>query len=215
MEYIACIEDNEKRMKVTIMPTSRCRKCSCGQPFQHFFRVGYFCPLCHSKPERFYIDLYWKGQRLRICSLKGHPFRTYGRAFDLLSLIQTEIDSDTFDPSKYVAAEAIKFYASTLLDVFLKYKLRVTAPSYHSGYQRQVQLAKQYFCNTHVREIKKNDSIKYLKFLKTQGKKDGIPLRAKTILNYYGNFKTFLNYLKRNEILTVLPEFPNKAAIYY
>lgn len=164
---VNALDEDMKRMKGAIRPTSRYRRCGCGQPFLHIYRVGYLCPACNTEPERYCIDLAWKGERYRICSLKGYPFKTYGRAFDLLSLVRAEIDSGTFDPSNYVSSEIKKFYASTLLDAFLKEKLKTTAPSYHSGYKKQVERAKQYLGNVDVREIRKKDIVKYLEYLKT------------------------------------------------
>ncbi|MGO9613908.1 MAG: tyrosine-type recombinase/integrase [Dissulfurispiraceae bacterium] len=211
---ITCLEQDMAMMKGVLRPTARYARCSkCRQPYLHIFKFGFVCVPCNTHPKGFLIDLHWEGHRYRICSHRGKPFDKYGPAFNLLSIIQGEIDDGTFDPSKYAPAEAKKFNAGTLLDVFLQEKLKVIAPSYRSGYKKQVKLQKQLFRNLDVRETKKKDSVAYLQFLKTQKKADGKPLRAKTILNYYDNFKTFFNHLKTNEIIRVLPEFPSKAAV--
>jgi integrase len=113
-----------------------------------------------------------------------------------------------------VAAEARKFYASALLDEFLQDKLKSTAPSYHSGYKKQVERAKLYFGNSDVREIRKDDIIRYLAFLKKEKKAKNVPLKSKTILNNFANFKTFINYLKEEmQIISTAPDFPTEKEI--
>ncbi|MDA8091900.1 MAG: hypothetical protein M0Z61_16975 [Nitrospiraceae bacterium] len=158
---------DDGRLKGVIRPTSRFARCKCGQHFKHIFKIGYFCPDCGCFPMRYYIDLHWHGERHSICSDRQRkPFNEYGAAHNLLCSIQGEIDNGTFDPTKYVHSKTKKFFASTLLDQFLKKKLTAIAPSYRSGYKKQVFRAKQFFGNMDVREIRKKDIIQYLDFLK-------------------------------------------------
>ena len=169
---LSSFEREDKKMNVTIRPTSRESKCPrCFKAFHHIIKIGYICPACQTVPKKFVIDVHWKGQRARICSDKqGQPLDTYRRAADLLSNIRHEVDRHIFDPTKYIAAEGRKFYASTLLEEFLQDKLKSIAPSYHSGYKKQVERAKQHFGNSDVREIRKDDIVKYLEFLKKENK---------------------------------------------
>ncbi|MBM4147404.1 MAG: hypothetical protein FJ240_14215 [Nitrospira sp.] len=203
-------------MKGTIRPTARESKCpKCLKSFKHIIKIGYVCPDCKTVPQKFVIDIPWKGDRPRICSDKqGQPLDTYRRADDLLTHIQIEIASHTFDPSRYVAAETGKYYSSSLLEEFLQDKLKSTAPSYRSGYKKQVERAKQYFGNSDVREIRKDDVFKYLEFLKKEKKSEDVPLKSKTILNNFANLKTFMTYLKtERQLISVLPDFPTKKEI--
>lgn len=203
-------------MKGTIRPTARESKCpKCFKVFQHIMKVGYVCPECKTVPKKFVLDVPWKGRRPRICSDKqGQPLDTYRRADDLLTFIQTEIDNHTFDPTRYLSADARKYYASTLLEEFLADKLKSTAPSYRSGYKKQVKRATHYFGNSDVREIRKNDIVKYLEFLKKERKTNDIPLKSKTILNNFTNFKTFMIYLKEErQVISAMPDFPTEKEI--
>ncbi|MGO9611409.1 MAG: tyrosine-type recombinase/integrase [Dissulfurispiraceae bacterium] len=203
-------------MKGIIRPTSRESKCpKCFKAFQHILKTGYICPDCQTVPKKLVIDVHWKGQRTRICSDKqGQPLDTYRRADDLLSNIKHEIDQHIFDPTRYLAAEGRKFYASPLLEEFLKDKLKSIAPSYRSGYKKQVERAKQHFGNLDVREIRKDDVVKYLEFLKKEQKAKDIPLKSKTILNNFANFKTFMIYLKEErQLISTVPDFPTEKEI--
>lgn len=212
----AAIDEDEKRTKGTIRPTSRFRKCSkCHQPFLHIFKIGYFCATCDNKPGRYCIDLHWKGQRYRICSDRQRkPLDKYGPAFDQLSVIRGEIDNGTFNPAKYVPTLRKQFYASTLLNEFLEDKLKCIAPSYRAGYKKQVARHKDHFGDTDVKEIETDDFFTYLEFLKIQRKKDGSRLKSGTILNNFDNLKTFMRYLKKEKrLLTTLPDFPTEKEI--
>jgi integrase len=101
-----------------------------------------------------------------------------------------------------------------LLNEFLSYKLNYTAPSYRSGYKKQVERAKQHFQNRDIREVGKNDILNYLEFLKNQEKAKEIPLKSKTILNNFAILKTFINYLKeKSQIINTLPDFPTTEEI--
>ncbi len=80
-------------MKGTIRPISRQRKCpKCKASFKHILKLGYACPDCYTAPTRFFIDLYWNGQRPGIYSDKlGQPLDSYQRAMNLLARIQGEM----------------------------------------------------------------------------------------------------------------------------
>jgi len=203
-------------MKGTIRPISRQRKCpKCGRPFQHVPKLGYICADCKTVPNRFYIDLHWKGKRPRICSdMQGQPLDTYDRALNLPARIQHEIDNHSFDPSRYVVSDQKKFWASTLLDEFLAYKADSLAPSYVKDFKRYVRAAKEFFKTSDVRDIRKYDIIAYKKFLEhdfvSGGKTSKKNKKGKTVKNYLDVFKTFMMYLKNDlEILQAVPSFPD------
>ena len=133
--YLLVPGTGEKKMKGTIRPISRQRKCpKCHQKFLHIPKLGYGCPKCHTVPNRFFIDLHIKGHgRISICSDKsGQTLDSYQRAFNLLGHIQYEIDNHTFDVSKYKKSELKEFYVANLLDKFLDFKIASIAPGYRT-----------------------------------------------------------------------------------
>lgn len=69
-----------------------------GQPLK--------CPSCWTAPHRYYLDLHWKGERLRIFSdSDGFALDSWERSERLLNSIRHQIDSGKFDPREYVSRE--------------------------------------------------------------------------------------------------------------
>lgn len=94
-------ENGEEKMKGTIRAKGNCPVCQ-GK-FIEIKRIGYICAEHKTVPNRFYIDLFHKGQRIRLFSDKhGQVIDTYQRASNLISHINFEIQNHTFDPTKYV-----------------------------------------------------------------------------------------------------------------
>ncbi len=114
----------EQKMKGIIRPISRQKKCpKCYKPFTHIHKIGYICPNCKTVPNRFYIDIFWNGNRHAVCSDKqGQPLDTYPRALNLLAHIQYEIDNHIFDPLRYVAGDLKKYLFENQIAQFLKEK---------------------------------------------------------------------------------------------
>ncbi|MEO5360578.1 MAG: tyrosine-type recombinase/integrase [Nitrospirota bacterium] len=189
-------------MKGSIRVKGKCP--NCGESFAHVKKLGYICVKCRTTPRKFYIDLSWNGKRIRLfCDKTGQAIDSYQRALNLQATIQHEIDSHTFDSSRYVKAELVKFWASTLLDQFLEAKLKTVAPSYAKDYRLHVKRHKDFFKTADVRELRKIDIINYVQSLQAQNLSD------KTVKNIVDNFKTFLIWLKSDlEILQAIPSFP-------
>lgn len=196
-------ENGEEKMKGTIRAKGNCPVCQ-GK-FIEIKRFGYICAEHKTVPNRFYIDIFHTGQRIRLFSDKhGQAIDTYQRASNLLNHINYEIQNHSFDPTRYVKQDLEKFYVSTLLDKFLTFKIDSIAPSYKKDYRRYVQIAKDYFGGTDARELRKIDIINYKEHISKN-----FNFGEKTIKNILDNFKTFLNYLKSDlEILDVVPSFP-------
>ncbi|MBF0320878.1 MAG: site-specific integrase [Nitrospirae bacterium] len=189
-------------MKGTVRVKEKCP--NCGLAFEHVKKLGYVCRSCKTTPKKYYLDLNWNGKRIRLfCDKTGQALDSYQRALNLQATIQHEIDSHTFDSSRYVKAELVKFWASTLLDRFLEVKLQVVAPSYKNDYRRYITSHKDFFKTADVRELRKIDIVNYAQTLQQKN------LSGKTIKNIVDNFKTFLSWLKNDlEILQVVPPFP-------
>lgn len=197
------INNTGEDMKGIIRPKGKCSVCQ--GTFVEIKKLGFICTEHKIVPKRFMIDLFYKGQRIRLFSDKqGQPLDTYQRASNLLAHINYEIKNHTFDPSKYVKQELEKFYVANLLDKFLSYKLNTIAPSYQKHYERYIRIAKEYFGLTDIRELRKLDIINYKEHLEKN-----FSISCKTIKNNLDLFKTFLRYLKNDlEILDNVPAFP-------
>ena len=193
-----------EEMKGTIRAKGRCPVCQ--GPFEQVKRLGYICPTCKTTPKRFYIDLSYKGQRIRIFSDKqGQALDTYQRAVNLLSHINYEIKNYTFDPTRYIKAELEKFWITNLLDRFLNYKLDSIAPSYQKDYKRLVAIAEDHFNTRDIRDIRKLDIINYKNHIESK-----YNYKGKTLKNTLDLFKTFLRYCKNDfEIIDNVPTFPD------
>lgn len=200
--YLLKEEQGEKTMG-NIRIEQKCSKC--GGVFKKIDKLGYICPVCKIKPTRFFLDLYCKGQRLRLFSDKqGQALDTYERAKNLLEHINYEIKNFCFNPDNYVKAEIEKYWTCNLVDKYIEYKKDSLAPSYQKDFLRMLRFAKDSFKTKDVREIRKIDIINYKEYLEKEFK-----LSNKSIKNFLDLFKTFLNYLKKDiEIISVVPGFP-------
>ncbi len=186
---------------------ARHSKCpGCDSYFVCIDERGFLCPDCHTTPHRFYLDIHYRGKRVRVfCDRQGKPLDTNQRAYDLLAHINCEIESNRFDPSIYVKAEQKELYASVKLDEYFNHKIDSIAPSYQTDFKRYINIAKEFFGIGDVREIRKIDIINYQKYLQVNFK-----VSNKTIKNIVDVFKAFLNYLKNDlELINVVPNFPD------
>ncbi len=177
----------------------------CKEHFTEIKGAGFICLQHKTVPEKFFVDLPWKGQRIRIYSDKtGQVLDTYARADTALKSIRSEIENHTFDPQKYIKAEASKFWAVNLLTLFEQQKLKSLAPGYRAYFSHMVGIAKDFFKNEDVREIRKPDLISYKEHLERKFK-----WKPKTLKNVMDLFKTFLHYVRNDlELIDKVPPFP-------
>lgn len=195
--------ESEERMQGTIRAKGHCPVCR--NKFIEVKRFGYICSAHKTVPKRFFVDLFYKGQRIRVFSDKqGQPLDTYQRASDLLSHINYEIKNYSFDPTKYIKQQLEKYYVVNLLEKFLESKIETLAPSYQKDYMRYTRIAQSFFGAMDVRELKKIDLINYKEHLERD-----FTFSDKTVKNIFDNFKTFLRYLRNDlEIVNTIPLFP-------
>lgn len=176
----------------------------CHKPFIQVERVGIFCqdhPKVH--PDRFFIDLFWLGKRIKIYSDKvGKVLDSYTRAFDILSDINSELQEKTFDPSKYVRQEQEKFLLKKQLDQFFLLKKKAIAPSYLPNYGAMRSAVKEFFKNMDLRDLRKLDIFNFKEFIEGKGFKN------KTVKNYLDFLRVFLKYCYDLEIIDRVPTFP-------
>ncbi len=199
------LSEESEIMNGTIRAKGKCPVCH--DKFTEIKKLGFICPEHQTTPKRFYIDFFHQGQRFRLFSDKqGQILDSFQRAGNLLSRINHEIKSHTFDSTNYIKQELEKFYTSTLLDKFLEYKLTgdKIAPGYISHYKRHIKIAKEYFGVRDIRDLRKLDIVNYQTYIS-----ENYNFGNKTLKNCLNLFKTFLRYLKNDlEILTTVPHFP-------
>lgn len=202
--YLLKNGEGEDNMIGSIRTKERCTVGQCK--FVEVKKLGFICPTHKTTPKRFFIDLFYGGQRLKLYSdRQGCPLDTYPRALNLLAHINYEIKHHIFDPSHYVKQELEKFYVINLADKFLDHKINTVAPSYQTHYRRFVKMHKEFFSVRDVREIKKIDIVNYKEHLERN-----FNISGKTLKNILDNFKTFLRYLKSElEVIKDIPTFPN------
>jgi integrase len=166
--------------------------------------LAFFCTSHKTFPSRLYVDLSWKGQRIKVYSdAQGMTIDSYQRALLVQSVIDAEIRGKNFDPSRYIRQEQERFWTQTLLDRFLAARLPDLAPSYRKDYRRMVSVAAYFFGPKDVRELRKISLVDYKTHLESSG------IGAKTVKNYLDHFKAFLRWCRSDlEIIAQVPAFP-------
>lgn len=192
-------------------------KCKCGREFLPIgnpdpeIKKGWrrdswlYCVFCKAFPKTYYLDFFYSGKRFKVYSDHGGmTIDSWERAEYLAFQIRTEIEDSSFDPTKYLKAEAGGYWTKNLLDKFFKAKEKEIAPSYLPDYRRMVNRAKEFFSTKDVREMRTVDLNNYRDYLAEK-----LSLSAKSISNYLGHFKYFLRWCMADEqILSVIPAFP-------
>lgn len=215
-ELISYLLSQEKgeTMQGTIRVKGKCPVCE--NKFQHIRKVGFICSECKTTPKRFYVDFSYKGNRIRIFSDKqGQTLDTYQRALNLLAHINYEIKNHTFDQHQYIKSELEKYFMSNLLDKFYQDKIDGISPSRKNHYKRYTDLAKGFFKNRDIRDLRKIDIISYKQYLIDTNYSDQ-PKQGKTLKNVIDHFKTFLLHCKNEyEIISIVPSFPEIEVKHY
>jgi hypothetical protein len=200
----------ERKMLPTLKARGRCPVCQ-GE-FQEVKKLGFGCPKCLTRPERYFVYLSWKGKKYFIYSNKqGQILSSYNLTVEVQEQIIAEIKNNkTFDPSKYVKAEQSIFYCCNVLDKFLSFKSPSIAHSYITDYKRMVAKAKAFYGTKDVRDIRKIDIFDYKEHVETgKLKEQKGKLSGKTVKNYLDHFKSFLHYcMNELEIIDKVPPFP-------
>lgn len=178
----------------------------CGKPFTEIRKLGFVCLEHQTVPKRFYIDIPWKGQRIRVFTDRsGQVLDSYGRADRLSYRIAEELENHTFDPCHYVTAEPSRFHAENLLDRFEKGRVENLAPSYKKDYRRMIRIAREFFGKADVREIRKANIIEFADYCRKR-----FAWGEKTLKNALDVFKVFMNWLHNDlEFLPKVPRFPD------
>lgn len=209
LTYLLEINGKEKKMKGNIRPISRQVRCpKCGKKFQHFPKLGYVCFECQTKPDRFYIDLFWDGRRVRICSDKsGQALDSYNRASNLIAHIQYEIDNHCFDPSKYVASDVKNYLLENLINQWFEDKEKEAKKgnlswSYLNPMRGHINnYLLPFFSGKDVRDIRTKDIKDFFRYLPDR-------LSLKTQKNILNALENLFNTLVADEVIDKKPIFP-------
>jgi integrase len=177
----------------------------CRKKFIEIPGAGYICPEHETTPKRFVVDLPWKGDRIRVYSDQtGQVLDSYSRADTVRKHIHYEITHHIFDARKYQKAESEKFWCVNLLQRFENDRIPSIAPSAKADYRRKIKIAREFFQNKDIREIRKFDIINY----KNHCEKT-FTWKPKTLKDTIDLFKSFMHYLLGDlELIDRLPAFP-------
>jgi len=191
-----------RRCAVKIRTKEKCPKCK--RSFQET-PLGLLCPKCFTVPRRFFIDLSWKGRRIRVYSFKdGQPLSSWELAQRARQLIEHELESKTFDPTRWVKSDVKKFLFENLAVQYLAERKKQMKPS---GFQAKESWFKgrliPYFGKEDVREIRSYHLHEYLNSLLEEG-----TLSASSIKKVFVELRAFFNWCRKREIIFNVPAIP-------
>jgi len=185
-----------------IRPEGKCPKCK-RSFVKDKDKQYYHCPEHLTKPERFTVSIFWKGERIfRGTTLEGKTLRTFADAHALLKQAEKEKDSRKFDPTKWKSKVKLQFAFSHLIDSWYQdkedeMKKGTLAPSYVPKLRTYIEhYYKPFFGDEDVREIRT------LKPFQRQ-----LPgrLSPKYRKNVVDALKGFFNTLKEDFIIDAIP----------
>jgi integrase len=190
-------------MAGTIRTKQKCPKCGgkfSGEPL--------CCHTCLTIPTRYFLDVPWKGERLKIYSGKdGHPLAHWEGAQRLLEAIRHEVDTGKFDPKEYQARELKSLRFDNYAQAWLQHREKELKRGLIAlGYFTELKAYTYryfipYFDRQNIRDIREAHIEDF---------RDQLPehLSLKTIFNIMGVLrKLFRDAYRRKDILLLI-EFP-------
>lgn len=167
------------------------------------------CPDCQITPRRFYLDLPWHGQKIKLYSDQdGYPLESYGHAYRLLEHVRLEVDRGIFDPKNYVKRDLRELQFSTYFESWLaRRRLEQERGHLSLSYLRSVKVYGKgylipFFQDKNIRDITAGNLEDFSNSLPPK-------LAAKTVHNILGILhKIFTDALRRQDIKTI-PTFPH------
>ena len=189
-------------MAGTIRTMQKCPKC------RGSFPKSLMCPTCLTQPTRFYLDFWWKGQRIRIFTDPyGFPLDSLARSEQLLSTIRHQVGTGKFDPKEYVARDLknlqFKFYAQAWLE------------------RLEAEAERRLISNAYLKELRRYTTTYFVSFFGVANVRDlrdghikdfknSLPehLSAKTVANILGALHKLLAEARDRRDIAILPRFP-------
>lgn len=193
--------------RVRIRTKEKCPKC--GRKFQET-PLGLLCPKCITTPRRYYVYLSWKGRKIKVYSFRdGQPLSSWEMAKRARELISHEIESGTFDPSRWVKSDVRKFLVSTLIEEYLKAKEDLSPLGYNAKRSWLTNYILPHFGSMDVRDLRGYHLADLYERLKEIKGKKGKPLSTSSIHKIFVELRAFLNWCRKIEIIDRIPALPD------
>jgi len=193
----------EPTMKGTIRTKEKCPKCKgklSGQPLR--------CPICKTTPEKYFIDLPWKGARYKLYTdANGYVLDSWAIATRLLERIRSEIDSRTFNPKEYSTGDRREFrFENYVSKWLLKRQREVEQGLITNTYLNSVKV---YVRNYHT-PFFSGKSIRDINAALVGDFADSLPthLAPKTMKNILNILELVLQFAYQREDIPKIPPFP-------
>jgi len=152
----------------------------------------------HEPARRYFVQVYWQGKKERFWKYNGEPLLHEKTATKLLSKIQVDIDSGTFNPKTYRPDSplSLKIYKDLWLDASTACKN--TKKVYRSCFERHII---PYFTTDF--DIRNFTHSKLSIFY------NQLPLSTKGKYNVLTCLKSMLNFAVKDEAIAKVPPFPS------
>ncbi len=199
LEALLRVPGEPKRGSVKIRTKEKCPKC--GKKFQQT-PLGFLCPDCKTIPRRFFIDLFWKGKRVKVYSFKdGQPLSSFELAKRAQEIITHQIERGTFNPDRWVKSELERFRVRYLVRRYIEDKRPEIKYSSLRKKEIWLRLFVERFGGEDIRDI---TSLNIQEFYTEV--REGRSL--KTVKNILTEVRAFFNWCLRLEIIDRVPQFP-------
>ncbi len=184
----------------TLQKCPRCKGRFQGEPLR--------CPACQIPPTRYYIDIHWKGERLRIFTGKdGYPLAHWEGTERQLNAMRHEIDLGRFDPKEYQSREIRTLQFDNYCRAWQERREKELHKGLISlGYFTELRAyTHRYFIPYFDRR-----SIRDLREAHIEDFRNSLPdhLSHKTIFNIMGVLRKIFRDAHRRKDILLLPFFP-------
>lgn len=166
------------------------------------------CRKCKTTPHRFYIDLWWKGERHRIFSGRdNYPLDSWERSSRLITAIRESIDRGIFDPRDFIRKEIKHLQFENYIQTWLERRRqecehRHLARSYFKDLRGAVHnYFVPFFTGKNLRDIRSGDILDFRNWLPKN-------LSLKTVRNLLGMLHKVLKDAYDLRDILLLPAFP-------
>ena len=191
-------------MKGGIYTVEKCPVC--GQKFEKMPN-GLSCPEHLTTPHRYFIQIYSRELKKYIqvySDSRGNPFSSFEMTERILTRMRSEIDSGSFDPSRYVSQKLKPLRFSNWSSNWLQ-KARVRtekgllSPSYLKELRRYILIYQDFFKDVDIRDV--NSKMINEFYLSLRGS-------PKTVKNVLASLRKMLSDAVAWEDIARVPIFP-------